>query len=481
MKFKVKLFIALLLGLLISCGKVDRTLPEWPWENPQEEPNTEDPEDPKEPELDETIPGNFKGKPRYIWIDAAANFYYYANSKETIIAELAKIKKMGFTDIIVDVRPTNTGVLFQSTVEKPLKRVDAWVNKGYQWVQRTATWDYLGFFIEEGHKVGLRVNAAMNTMVGGCLCPYGLGPEGIMYDDPAKKEWATVINSADGLINTMDLQDSSKDYGAKFLNPANDEVVAYLISLIAELAAYEDLDGIILDRCRYDDYGLQSDFSDISRQKFEEYIGYQITNFPADILPPGCDKSSIPNPATNIQKLWLEFRAKIIHDFVEQAAAKVKEVNPNVRFGAYVGAWYSSYYSSGVNWASPKYDPKNEGKYFWASDNYKNYGYADHCDFMMIGAYAGVNSIYGSGEWTMQGFCTRAANLFKKDVEFAGGPDIGNGTGFTNGGQGAKMPNIVSACINAADGLFIFDLCHVRMYDYWDALEVAIDQYEAGL
>ncbi len=475
MKLSMKIFLTLILSLLISCGERDRILPDWPWEDPQEEPNTDEPDNPDEP-LDPTKPGNFKGKPRYIWIDAPANFYYYANSKETIIAELAKIKKMGFTDIIVDVRPTNSGVLFKSKIENQLKKVDAWVKGTYTWVHRTEDWDYLGVFIEEGHKVGLRVNAAINTMIGGSRC-YHLGPDGFIFNDPAKKSWATVINAEGGLVNTLDIQDP----GVIFLNPANDAVVDYLITLIAELAGYENLDGIILDRCRYGDYGLQSDFSEVSRNKFEDYIGYKVTNFPGDIAPPGNDKYSFTNPTTNLQKLWLEFRAKTIHDFIEKAAIKVKEVNPKVRFGAYVGGWYSSYYPSGVNWASPKYDPKIDGGYFWASENYKKYGYADHCDFMMIGAYAGVNSIYGSTEWTMQGFCSRAVNLFKKDVKFAGGPDIGNGSGFENGGQGALMPEIVSACINAADGLFIFDLCHIRMFNYWDAFEDAINQYESSL
>ena len=129
-----------------------------------------------------------------------------------------------------------------------------------------------------------------------------------------------------------------------------------------------------------------------------------------------------------------------------------------------------------MNWASPKYDPKAAG-YKWASDDYKNYGYADHCDLMLIGAYAGASSIYGSTEWTMQGFCKLAANLFKGDVPYYGGPDVGNGSGFENGGQGALMPQIVDACINSADGLFIFDLIHIKMYDYWGDFKKAFDQY----
>ena len=97
---------------------------------------------------------------------------------------------------------------------------------------------------------------------------------------------------------------------------------------------------------------------------------------------------------------------------------------------------------------------------------------------MIIGAYAGVNSIYGSSEWTMQGFCQKAETLFAGDVPYVGGPDIGNASGFENGGQQAKIPQIVDACINSCtEGMFVFDLCHIKMYDYWDAFKKAFDEY----
>lgn len=444
----------------MACQEQDTPLWDPNWNNPEQE-EEEDPVS-KEP------------KPRYVWIDCAANFKDYANDRNKIAEDMARIKEVGFTDVIVDVRPTNADVLFKSTVADPLVRVDAWVNGQYVWLERTADFDYLQAFIEEGQKVGLKVNASINTFVGGCLCPYGLGNDGMLYRDADKKDWATVINSKSGLVNTMDLTNSSTDWGARFLNPANDEVQKYLLQMLADLAKY-DLDGIVLDRCRYDDYGLMSDFSDESRQKFESFIGYTVPNYPSGIFAPGTEQ--LGNP-TNLQKQWLAFRAKTIHDFIVKASEKVHSVNPDIRFGAYVGAWYSSYYTSGVNWASPKYDPSADG-YAWASKDYKDYGYADHCDFMFIGAYASATSIWGNNEWTMQGFCRKAAGKFKGDVPFAGGPDIGNPTGFENGGQDAIIPDIVDACINASDGFFVFDLCHIKMHDYWNAFKRGFDRYLA--
>ena len=65
---------------------------------------------PEKPEVKPTA------KPRYVWIDAAANFDDYGNSVEKIREDCRKIAETGFTDIIVDVRPTTGDVLFKSSV-----------------------------------------------------------------------------------------------------------------------------------------------------------------------------------------------------------------------------------------------------------------------------------------------------------------------------------------------------------------------------
>lgn len=465
-----KLLLLLSVVAFMACEKPDDGYI-WP-DNWSEEEN-QDPEDnPQDPDKDEPKPETKEEKARLVWIDAAANFKDYANSEKNIAADMKRLKETGFTGVIVEVRPTTAGLLFKSDVEGPLTQVDAWVTGAYKWLKRTADFDYLQAFIDAGKAEGLDVYAAINTMVGGKQCPYGLGSSGPLFDGSAKKEWASVINTADGLVNCMDMAE-----GTKFLNPANDEVVDYLLGILEDLAAY-DVKGIILDRCRYDDFELQSDFSDVSRKKFEEYIGKEVKNWPGDIFAPGADKLS--SPVSQMQVKWMEFRAKNIHDFMEKASARVHSVNPDVDFGAYVGAWYSSYYYSGVNWASPSYNAKSA--YTWATSEYSSYGYADHCDIMIIGAYASTKSIYGSNEWTMEGFCKRAKNIFAGDVPYIGGPDIGNSTGFENGGQGSLMPKIVDACINnSTGGMFFFDLCHIKMYDYWNDIKKAFDQYLESL
>jgi uncharacterized lipoprotein YddW (UPF0748 family) len=337
MKIIRNIFLCLSLASFLACEKPED---DYKWNDNWNE-NTQPEEKPEEEKPEEEKPEVKTGKARLVWIDAAANFKDYANSRKNIADDMKRLKETGFTGVIVEVRPTTAGLLFKSDVEGALTQVDAWVTGAYKWLKRTETFDYLQEFINAGKENGLDVYAAINTMVGGKECPYGLGTSGPLFEGTAKKEWATVVNTADGLVNCMDL-----GTGTKFLNPANDEVVDYLLGILEDLAAY-DVKGIILDRCRYDDYELQSDFSEVSRRKFEEYIGKPVANWPDDVFAPGADK--LGNPITSMQKSWMEFRAKNIHDFMEKASEKVHAVNPDVRFGAYVGAWYSSYYYSGVS------------------------------------------------------------------------------------------------------------------------------------
>lgn len=452
----MKRFWTVLLAISAVCCSRPETLEP----DPKVEPDPVVPVIPPDP-----VPS--QAKPRYVWIDASANFRYYANDKAYIAKELKQVADCGFTDIVVDVRPTEGTVLWSSSVAPQARRLAAWIGSSYRFIERTATFDYLQAFVDAGHAVGLKVHAAINTFVGGYGGYYGLESEGPIFSGDIPASWASMDNASDGLRSAF--YDGVQ--GTVFLNPADDDVQAYLLSLLKELAAY-DIDGIVLDRCRYSDAGLQSDFSDVSHRKFVDYLGHEPAKWP--VFEAGVE--DVPSPMGEDQYAWLAFRAKTIHDFVEMAADTVHDVNPSVQFGVYVGAWYSSYYSSGVNWASPRY-PTHKAYPRWANSEYHKYGFADHCDFMLLGCYAASSSIYGTSEWTMQGFCTRARSLLMGDTVFSGGPDVGNPEGWQNGGKSAYIPRTVDACINAADGYFVFDLCHIRMFDYWTPFEHAFSDY----
>lgn len=411
-----------------------------------------------------------QSKPFYIWIDAAANFPDFANSKDNIRRDLQLARDTGFTDVVVDVRPTTGDILFASTVGDPVEYLGAWTSSGYKKFTRTADWDYLQAFIDTGHELGLRVHAAINTMVGGNKT--SLGPQGLLYRDSSKKDWATCYNLQAGITNAIDAGENTL-----FFNPANKEVQKYLLGLLSDLASYKDLDGIILDRCRY--VGLLTDFSEDSRRQFMDYIGVVSMEWPSDILPAGTTYSTKPSTPPKYYKKWLEWRAKVIHDFVQKASETVHAKNASIKFGVYVGGWYGQYYDVGVNWASPGY---NTSAYYssWATPEYKNYGYADHCDQMLIGAYASPGKVYGSTEWTMQGFCSLAKQKIGSACPIvAGGPDVGNwdtDNKYTQDEENQAIVNSVKACYDACDGYFLFDMIHLKKADQWRFAKQGIEK-----
>lgn len=405
-------------------------------------------------------------KPCYIWVDASANFRDFANSKENITYYLNLAKTTGFTDIVVDVRPSNGDLLFGSNTGDQVQYLCAWVDHVYTKIERKASWDYLQAFIDEGHRLGLRIHASINTFVGGAT--NALGKHGVVFRDAEKAQWTTGLNMKNGIV---DIKDGSTGKTIMFFNPAKEEVQNYLLNILGDLAKY-DLDGILLDRCRYD--GIQSDFSEETKKQFEAYIGETIANYPDDILSPGT--TSLPSAMPKYCKKWLEFRAKVIHDFIVKARDRIKSVNPKISFGVYVGGWYNTYYESGVNWGSPKYDTSID--YRWATPEYKNFGYADHLDQMCVGAYKAANKVK-----EIEDVIIGAMKVVKGDVKVFGGLDGNNYYPGAAGTEGVDVPSAITKstelALKTGAGFFFFDMVHLKDNNQWEYVQKGIEKVNA--
>lgn len=94
----LKLIFAPVVGLALaagtqSCSEENGKIQMWDW-------GQMEPDEPDEPDN----PDNPKAeKPRYMWIDAAANFTRFADSKENIAADLQKAADAGITDVVVEI------------------------------------------------------------------------------------------------------------------------------------------------------------------------------------------------------------------------------------------------------------------------------------------------------------------------------------------------------------------------------------------
>lgn len=159
---------------------------------------------------------------------------------------------------------------------------------------------------------------------------------------------------------------------------------------------------------------------------------------------------------------------RYICNFVSGVKGYIPE-DADLPLGVYVGAWFSEYYRSGVNWTSPKYDlAAEEPTFAWATPAYQATGLADLVDFMLLGTYCPAANVHGDTEKTMEGFARLGRKRLCGDVPFYAGPDIGNEKGFEKGGQAALLPEIEKTIQAEADGFFLFDLCHIRLFDYWN-------------
>ena len=232
-------------------------------------------------------------KTKMLWFDATANFARFSYG-DSIIFYLDKAKQLGFTDIVVDIKPITGEVLYKSKIAPSMTEWNGFV--------RSEELDYLNFFIEESHKRKLKIHASLNVFVGG----HNFFDRGIVYDKHA--EWQSINYTDSGFVPITQLKHK---YSA-MLNPVNTQVQDYELSIIVEVVkSFPELDGTILDRVRFD--GIEADFSPESKKSFEKFLGKTIDNFPDDIYKWQKDENiRSSRQEGKYYKQWLEWRASII-------------------------------------------------------------------------------------------------------------------------------------------------------------------------
>jgi uncharacterized lipoprotein YddW (UPF0748 family) len=410
-------------------------------------------------------PAAVKQKPMFMWFDATANFQRLS-SADSIAYYLDKVKALGFTDVVVDMKPITGEVLFPSRYA-PIMRM--WEN-----YRRPKTFDYLGTFITESHKRRLRIHASMNIFAEG----HNSIDRGVVFS--IHPEWASTIYTDSGMVSMMRLKKSI----AVMANPADTAVQNHELNVLNELVRKYPVDGVILDRVRYDD--LHADFSPLSRALFEKHIGTTLANFPADIF--AWEKTSDGLVHTKPGKYflkWIEWRATVIRDFMAKARSVVKKTRPGVRFGNNAGAWYPIYFQAGANWASRTYDPSKE--YQWASPMYMQTGYAELVDFLTVENYyfevskqelaspdknraPETSAASGRELWkSVEGSCEIVKKVVKNAAPAYGGVYVEQYSGHPD-----QFSKAVAMDLKKSDGLMVFDIVHIINMGWWKALERGI-------
>jgi uncharacterized lipoprotein YddW (UPF0748 family) len=270
----------------------------------------------------------------------------------------------------------------------------------------------------------------------------------------------------EGRDRLMPIADAPSEAVAMFLNLSHPDVRAYELSLVNEIAANYDVDGITFDRMRY--ASLATDFSDLSRQQFETWLGKRLDRFPADVMQ--WDPSPLKPPIQGkYYREWLEWRAKNVKDWLREATAIVRYRRPNARCGVYVGSWYSSYYGVGVNWGAEDYVPSPP--YDWMTPRYGATGYAGLLDYLTTGCYYKVAT---RDEARAQGVDENAT------VQAAAEQCVQavNNSAFVYAGVYAldykDRPDDFRKAVRAAQersqGVMLFDLTYLEQFEWWGIL-----------
>ncbi|TKC63971.1 hypothetical protein FBD94_06415 [Pedobacter hiemivivus] len=427
-------------------------------------------------ETENILPDTMRRNEAIAWVDARSNvFGTYGRFSDTAMIRrtLDTLKDVGVTGLVLDVKGSNGYTMYPSNYAPQLTSMDG---KTF-----TPGVDYVGFMIAEAKKRKFKIYASIVTFV------EGSAGKGKVYEDAVwRDQYQSIVCDETG--KRVPIVSTGKN---GFVNPAIPAVQERALNIVKEIVAKYDIDGLLLDYARYTD--INADFSDYSKNDFIKFLEAKYDDsqakrmdFPVDIVKSWKIVSGVvtPNVTGKYYKRWLLYRATVIHDFFVKAKAAVKSVKPNMKFGVYVGAWYTTYYSVGVNWASQDYDPfnDNELRFDWSYPDYNKTGYGEQLDLIMTGNYftqlmladnpatAGLAYHW----WSVEGSLKGGKYITRNKMPLYGSIDMGN---VDWPSQQAIANTIKYIRANASGGVMLFDVVHVYAPQYnrlkqplWEAL-----------
>lgn len=398
-----------------------------------------------------------------MWVEQFPNAKVLTN-REAVATMVNNAKKAGFTSIGLDVKGPEGYVSYRKNDLSKTPYLTATKNPNKQ--VKDDGFDLLEVVLQEAHKIGLKVYTSFNFFTEGNIT---VNDYAILHEH---KDWEEIVQRPEDKGKLLKITESTRGKEAAkgkllalaFVNPSNKEVQDFQLLRVEEVLKNYDIDGIVLDRCRYDN--LYADFSHVTRNAFEEYLekeGKILENFPADAF-------KIDKEGTLVKgqffKEWITFRSQTICDFTRRIRSLVDkyktEKNPNLKMAAYVGSWYEVYYQNGVNWASNqfKYDDRlsfPDSEIY--GENYNKTSYLNNLDFLMIGTYyktpKEVNRYITLGNILTCGQIPLLGSMSLPDLS------------VTDQGK------VFGASLKNSSGLMIFDNCYVDWNTFFEQMKIA--------
>lgn len=239
-------------------------------------------------------------------------------------------------------------------------------------------------------------------------------------------------------------------------NPNHPDVRKYALDILREVVTRYPVDGVLYDdRLRY--AGINADFSDITREAFEKFLGKTV-QWPDDALSFTLtqDLKRGIKPGRFYDQ-WMAWRAWVLKRYLIDARHVVKSLRPNAVFGTYVGSWYGEYPALGHNYAAPE----AEAPFWFLSPNYRKGGSAPVLDLLVPGCYYTTATIYDALHKgteigaTVESSATLANRLSRDQTWTYAGLSL---IDFKDDPEG--LQRALQASTAASQGLMVFDLSH---------------------
>lgn len=195
----------------------------------------------------------------------------------------------------------------------PSKVADA---KPYKTCLKNISADPLALIIKEAHKQGIEVHAWLNML------SLGTNKEAVFL-----KKYGTEI-----LTRNLKPKKTIEDYkidGQYFLEPGDLRIRGELLVMLEEvLHAYPGLDGILFDYIRYPDKNPAYGYTKMNIERFK--------------------KATSSRTIEEKNPIWQNWKRAQVTELLKKLAAKVKEIQPNIKVSAtgcapFIRAYYEAY------------------------------------------------------------------------------------------------------------------------------------------
>ncbi len=384
-----------------------------------------------------------------------------AKVKEMIL----NAKKAGFTAVGFDVKGPEGFVSYRKNNLSKTPYLTELTNPNKQ-IEDTGI-DLLEVMTRICHEQGLKVYASFNFFTEGNITAKDYA---VLNEN---QDWEQIVQRPEdkGKLLRVRASQHGRDAAAgkkvalAFVNPSNKEVQDFQLLRVEEVLQNYPIDGIVLDRCRYDN--LYADFSHVTRNAFAEFLhaeGKHLESFPNDAFVIDAEGALVKG---QYYKEWILFRSLTIKQFTDRVRALIDKykatLNPKLQMAAYVGSWYEVYYQNGVNWASKDFE-YNESLNFPESEIYgalySETSYVDNLDFLMIGTYYKT-------EKEINRYITLGNILTNGNLPLLGSmslPDL----------KTEEQTEVFKASLENSSGLMIFDNCYIKWPEFISNMQKAV-------